>query len=125
VAGDIPEPVRTFLADHIDSVSLLDALLLVRAVPEKAWTATDVARALVTSETLASSQLVHLRRHGLMRQEGSSYTYAPTAEKAAAVDALADCYSRRRHTVIGLIYRPSSRSAVSLADAFRIRRDDR
>ena len=120
----IPASVRAFLAEHIDSVSLLDALLLVRAVPDRTWTASEVARALVTSETLAASQLDHLRRHGLVRREGDGYAYVPAAGDAATVDELADCYARRRHTVIGLIYRPVNRSATSLADAFRLRRDD-
>jgi hypothetical protein len=59
-----------------------------------------------------------------MRLDEGVYVYAPSGENAAAVDALADCYARRRHTVIGLIYRPAHRSASSLADAFRLRRDD-
>jgi hypothetical protein len=125
LAADIPAQVRTFLAAHIDSVSLLDTLLLVRAVPEKPWTASEVARALVTSDSLAAGQLDHLRRHELLRPTENGLSYAPSAEQAATVDALADCYARRRHTVIGMIYRPANRSASSLADAFRFKRDER
>src|SRR4051794_18566548 len=86
----IPPAVGAFLAEHIDSVSLLEALLLVRAIPERTWTADEVARVRVTSETLATAQLDHLRRHGLLRRHDGGYRYAPADEHTATVDALAD-----------------------------------
>jgi hypothetical protein len=121
--GDIPEAVRRFLVEHIDSVSLLDALLLIRATPEKRWTPAELGRALVTGERLAATQLRTLRDHRLVRDEDGAFRYAPAASEGGTIDALAECYARRRHTVIGLIYGSPTRGATSLADAFRLRRD--
>jgi hypothetical protein len=124
VAAEIPEHVRRFIARHVESVSLLDVLLLLRAVPDRQWTPAEVGRALVTSENLSAGQLDHLRAHGLLIERDGTYVYSPAAKEAASIDELAECYARRRHTVIGLILSPTSRSATSLADAFRLRRPE-
>lgn len=106
--ADIPAPVCRFLADCIDSVSLLDALLTIHASPGRSWTAAELGRARVSSEPLAAAQLEKLRGCGLLRAGDGGFVYAPAAEQAQMVDALADCYARRRHTVIGLIYRSTA-----------------
>ena len=105
----------------MESVSLLDALLLLRAVPDRPWSADEVGRALVTSANLARQQLEHLRAHGLATERDGAYSYDPGTE-GENIDELAECYARRRHTVIGLILSPTNRSATKLADAFRLRR---
>lgn len=122
MATDVPEGVRRFIARHVDSISLLDVLLLLRAVPGKRWTATEVGAALVTGEQPAAGHLEQLHTSGLVSREENEFLYAPSAEDGTAVDELAECYARRRHTVIGLIANSTNRSAVSLADAFRFRR---
>jgi hypothetical protein len=122
--SDIPVDVRQFLAEHIDSVAVLDVLLLLRAAPDKLWSAAEVGRALVTGEAPAATQLERLREHRLAVDVDGRYRYAPPADHEATVDALAECFARRRHTVIGLIYGATERSAATLADAFRVRRRD-
>jgi hypothetical protein len=103
MTADIPAAVRAFLAEHIDSVSLLETLLLMRSAPGRGWTPRDLAVALVSSETLAAAQLERLRRDGLLRRQERGYVYAPADDMAVVLDSLAGCYARRRHTVIGLI----------------------
>jgi hypothetical protein len=121
VAADLPPEVRAFIARHIDSASLLDALLLLRAAPEKAWSAAEVARALVTTESLAADQLNKLLASGLVVEQGDGVRFRPGAD-GSTVDELAECYAKRRHTVVGAIYGSDVRSATTLSDAFRIRR---
>jgi hypothetical protein len=122
--SEIPTDVRQFLAEHVDSVALLDVLLLLRAAPEKLWTPADVGRALVTGDAPAAMQLERLREHRLAVDVDGAYRYAPPADQEATVDALAECFARRRHTIIGLIYGATERSAATLANAFRLRRRD-
>jgi hypothetical protein len=123
--SDIPEPVRRFLAERIESVSLLDALLLLRATPDKAWTGAELGRALVTGERPASAQLEQLRGQKLVVLQDDAYRYSPSPGDGRTIDTLAECYARRRHTVIGLIYGGGrGRAPQSLADAFRIRREE-
>ena len=122
--ADLPESVRRFVAAHIDAVSLLDVLLLLRAAPDKAWTAAETARALVSTEAIAATSLERLARDRLARRDEDGYRYAPGRD-ADAVEQLADCYAKRRHTVVALIYGSDVRQATTLADAFSLRRRKR
>ena len=117
---DIPHHVRRFIAAHLDSVSLLEVLLLLHAEPERRWGPEDVGRALVTKPRTAAGFLRHLRDHGLAAEHDGTFRYA----RHRSVDALAECYAARRHTVIGVIFDRPDPAASALADAFRFRRED-
>lgn len=119
--SDIPDAVRRFIAAHVDSVSLLDVLLLLRAAPDKWWTAPETARALVTAEPMADAHLRRLASERLAEAGDEGFRYRP-AGAAQTVDLLADHFARRRHTVIALIYRSDARQAATLSDAFKLRR---
>ena len=124
MASDIPDEVRRFIAAHIDSVSLLDVLLLLRAAPDKDWTPAETGRALVTSESVAETHLRQLERQGLVKAGEGGFRYTPGGE-AASIEGLADCYAKRRHKVIALVYGSDVRQATTLADAFTLRRKKR
>jgi hypothetical protein len=117
----LPRSVERFIEQRLDSVALLETLLLVRAAPGRAWTAADVAHALVTRPEHAGAMLGQLAEHDLLAVDGAAYRYAP-GDLAADVEALAEAYATRRPTVIGLIFAPRDAGAEALADAFRIRR---
>jgi hypothetical protein len=117
----LPVAVERFIAQRIDSVALLEALLLVRAAPDRAWTAEDVGRALVTRPDHGQALLAQLVDQDLVVADGPTYHYAP-GDLAADVDALAECYATRRPTVVGLVFAPRDSDAQALADAFRLRR---
>jgi hypothetical protein len=121
VSEAVPEPVRRLIAEHIDSIAQLEALLLLRATPSMWWSDEDVARALVTRPKPAELLLAHLVRHGLAEERDETYHYAATGDLGAAVDMLADAYATRRPTVIGLIFSGPDPAVSSLADAFRLR----
>jgi hypothetical protein len=119
----VPAPVRRFIASHIVSVSQLEVLLLLRAAGDKAWTADEVARALVTQPEAAAGWLANLTESGLATHRGASYRYAPaTPELEETVDSLAESYANYRVAVISLIFARPSEGVTRLADAFRIRR---
>lgn len=119
--GALPESVVRFIAEHIDSTSQLDALLLLRAAPDKSWTAHEVGRALVTGDNAAEIHLQHLCTVGLAERAGESFTYSP-GRTDRTVDQLADAYAKRRHTVIAVIYSSDSRTVHTISEAFRLRR---
>ena len=114
------------ISRHIHSVEQLEVLLLCRAVPDKAWTPAEVARALVTGTDTASLRLVDLAERGLLRVEpggAKGYRYAPPNRRLdASVDELAEAYATRRVTVIGLIFSKPDDAATAFADAFLFRR---
>jgi hypothetical protein len=119
----VPAPVRGFIASHIVSVAQLEVLLLLRAATDKQWSASEVARALVTQPEAAAGWLEDLRSRGLASRSEGSYRYAPAnPELDQIVDALAESYANYRVAVIGLIFARPSERITSFADAFRIRR---
>jgi hypothetical protein len=126
-AGGIPESVRRLIADHVKSVEQLEVLLLLRAHPDRDWSGEEVSRTLQSQPESAAARLADLAARGFCAPSAESearYRYAPaTAALARAVDELADCYARRRHTVITLIFESPSDAIQSFADAFRLRKD--
>jgi hypothetical protein len=119
----VPTSVRGFIASHIVSVAQLEVLLLLRAAADKQWTATEVARALVTQQDAAAGWLEDLRHRGLASESAGRYRYSPANDDLdQIVDELAESYAKYRVAVIGLIFGRPSERVTRLADAFRIRR---
>ena len=124
---EIPETVRGFVAQHIDSAELLETLLLVHSGPERQWTPEEVARSIYTVPAGATRRLEQLVQMGLVSSNGApdpAYRYAPTRPALAAqVDALAAAYRVQRVAVINLIYNAPPDPLRSFADAFKLRKD--
>ncbi|MCY1073534.1 hypothetical protein [Archangium lansingense] len=126
-AGDLPEEVRRFITDHIDSVEQLEILLLLHQHPERSWTAESVARELRISALSADDRLKDMARSGILAKvQGSEveYRYAPSQQLGDVVAGLATAYAERRVTVINLIFSKPIDKIRTFADAFRLRRDD-
>jgi hypothetical protein len=124
----LPEEVRRFVVDHIDSVEQLEILLLLHGQRERTWTAETVARELRIAPISAGERLEEFLRGGLLtRTDGPpvEYRYAPGSTKLeAAVDGLSRAYSERRVTVINFIFSKPVDKIRTFADAFRLRKED-
>jgi hypothetical protein len=125
--AEIPESVRAFVAQNIDSAELLETLLLVRAGADRPWTPDDVARAIYTVPASATRRLEQLVAMRLASSSGGgdpSYRYAPgTPALAAEVDALAAAYRENRVAVINLVYTRPADPLRSFSNAFKLRKD--
>ncbi len=102
-----PENVRQFIGEHIDSINLLETLLLLRRNAGRNWTAQAVCRELYTSQEASSRRLQQLAELRLLSQEPAALTYQyrpATKELQDLVDRLDEAYRVRRVTVINLIY---------------------
>lgn len=123
----ISERVRAFVAQQIDSVVQLEALLLLHAHPQKEFEPADVARELRIDAAWAEPQLLELCRKGLLKCNEAStrlFRYAPASpELDATVSDLAQAYATRRVTIISLIFSKPPNPIRSFAEAFRLRRD--
>jgi hypothetical protein len=119
----VPKEVERFIATDIESVEQLEVLLLLRAAPEKQWTAQEVARALVFRVDSAADWLARMAERGLLAQFDNRYLFAPaTPEVTETIDALAESFAKYRVTVIALIFSKPSDRVRLFSDAFRIRR---
>ena len=125
--AEIPEVVRAFVAQNIDSAELLETLLLVHSDAGRPWTPDEVARSIYTVPASAIrrlEQLVTLRLASSSGGADPAYRYAPDSPALAAqVDALAAAYRANRVAVINLIYNRPPDPLRSFADAFKLRRD--
>lgn len=125
--ADIPEGVRAFIAQNIESAELLETLLLVHSGPGREWTPEEVARSIYTVPAGATRRLEQLVGMGLTTSSGAAdpaYRYAPaTPALAAQVDALAAAYRAHRVAVINLVYSRPPDPLRSFADAFKLRKD--
>jgi DNA-binding MarR family transcriptional regulator len=123
----IKQEVRTFLADHIDSVLELELLLLLRAHAQPSWTGAELAGELKIDRSWAAEQLAKFATRGILSRSDDAdprYRYAPaTPALDAIVAAVADAYASHRVTMIGLIFSKPTSTLKSFADAFRIRKD--
>jgi hypothetical protein len=122
---DFPEHVRRLLAEHVDSIEMLESMLLLRRLRPAALTADELSTRLYTSPRSAAMRLDDLQSAGLATRAGegaaATYTYASdSGDLDRAIADLEQIYAQRRTSVINFIYaRPSSRIRT-FADAFRI-----
>jgi hypothetical protein len=121
----LPEDVRRFIQASVPSVPYLEAVLLLRAEPKRAWSSAELARRLYVSETVGAALLEQLRDSGVAAETepGGGALYAPSAELAALLDQVATAYARDLVTVTRLIHSRIDRRAQQFADAFRFRKE--
>ena len=121
---DLPQDLRRFILTSIPSVPYLEALLLLRAEPQRSWSAGEAARRLYLPEQRGTELLTELVSAGVVRRESMGYRYSPaTGELAAILDQLAFHYSADLVGISDLIHSRVDKKAQQFADAFRIRKD--
>ena len=122
----IPEDLRRFVLTSIPSVPFLEALLLMRADPDRAWHRDTLARRLYVREKTAEDLLADLcrARVAVPCQDADAYRYAPAdAGLRERIDRLADVYATHLVEVTHLIHSSLDRKAQQFADAFKWRKD--
>lgn len=121
---EINDVLRAFVRKHVRSVGELEVLLWLRAHPQRAWTADEIARELRNNRNAATEYLRHFSRTGLAHEtEIGRYQYAEDATIHELVTALADAYAERPVSVVDLIYAEPRDQVQLLADAFKIKKD--
>lgn len=127
MTSGIPEDVRRFLLQCIDSVEQLEVLLHLYRTPEQSWSSDAIALALYSNPASIARRLAGLSSHGLLTLTSSSaYRYQPkTAELDATVSRLAETYRQRRVAVISIIASKPMENVRAFSEAFRLRKKDK
>jgi hypothetical protein len=124
----IPEKVRRFIVDHINSVESLEILLLLFADAGREWNASEVSRTLYTRLESAAAQLQALHRAKLLLAieggESPKYRFHAASPEADTVVELEKIYKARRVSVISFIYSKPTDPLRAFSDAFRLRKDE-
>lgn len=122
-APELAPDLRRFLLTSVPSVPYLEALLLLRAEPQRAWDAGQLARRLYVSEREGADLARQLRENGVAAGEGDGLRYAPAPELADVLERVAQAYAADLVGVSSLIHSRIDRRAQQFADAFRFRKD--
>jgi hypothetical protein len=127
-AAALPDDLRRFILTRIASVPHLEALLLLRAQPDRDWDTETVARRLYVAGRGAAKLLDELCDMGALAARGDgearTYQYRPQyGELAAMIERLAAAYASNLVGVSGLIHSKLDRQAQQFADAFTWRKD--
>lgn len=121
--GDLPDDVLRFIADRIDSVPHLEALLLLWEDPARRWTAEEIAARIYVSRELAERLLEDLARQGLVAGEAGGYAYeAGWDPSGKTMERVANSYSRQLVRVSSLIHSKASRGVREFARAFELKK---
>ena len=123
----IPNEVRQFLVDQIDSVMQLELVLLLHAEPARQWSAADIAAELRVDAGWVASQVDELCRRRILichKAAIAQYQFGPADPgTAGAIATLADLYATHRVSIISMIFSKPVDRLRSFADAFRLRKD--
>jgi predicted DNA-binding transcriptional regulator len=119
-----PAELRQFIAQHIESLAQLEALLLMRREPGRRWAPAELARTLYISDEMVRGMFAELERRGFVARDDESYFYAASGPLDDLLGELARHYQERRVAVITEIYSNPVKKVQTFADAFRLRRED-
>lgn len=124
MAGDhIPPELQRFILRHFESITELEALLLLRANPRPDWTLPNITARLYTREADVAAALGRLSSDGFLICEDGVYRYeCADADRKARVDQLAEFYATHLIPVTNLIH-SKLRRIQEFAGAFRFRKD--
>lgn len=126
MSDGFPAELREFIAQHVESLAQLEALLLMRNEPAKNWESAELAQRLYITSDMCAGILAGLARQGFIEpvSDGPAYRYRPRENLARLVDELATVYQQRRVAVITEIYSKPVNRVQTFADAFRLRREE-
>ena len=124
----IPPKVKRFISEYINSVELLEVLLLIRSAAKKEWSVDSISGELRSSPESVSKRLIYLCARGLVSRRDlpvPMYRYDPKREDLdMAIKGLAQAYAERRARVIDLIFSRPIDTLRNFSDAFKLRKDD-
>jgi DNA-binding GntR family transcriptional regulator len=116
--------VQEVVRSHIDSVEILEVLLLLVARPEMAFSAERVSEQLGTATHFARNRLRRLQDEGLVqRLDNDCFRVARDPGLLVTLSLLAETYRARPSDVVGLIHARPSELARVLEDTFNLQRE--
>ena len=119
----IPSDLREFILEHIESITQLEALVLLRGNPEGVWSVPKATARLYTTEEEVAAALVRLCESGLLSCEDEIFKYAPKNETLhRQAERLVALYATHLIPVTNLIH-SKLRRIQEFAGAFKFRKD--
>jgi DNA-binding FadR family transcriptional regulator len=124
---EIPARVLQFLAERIDTVPQLEALLLLWEDPQRLWSEEELAGRIYVSRPVAATILQALQRQQLVTAESAAavrYRYNPQWDPSGEVmPEVAASYRRHLVPLATLIHSRASTAVREFARAFDLKKD--
>jgi hypothetical protein len=121
---DIPEHVLQFIAEKIDTVPQLEALLLLWENKGRTWDCEELAARLYVRREVCGDVLNALQRRNLVKAEGAPprYSYDPSWDESGELMAqVANAYRRHLVQVATFIHSRGSSPVREFARAFDLK----
>lgn len=115
--------VRDFLLAHVDSIELLEVLMMLAAQPATSFTPEQVSDHLRTATSSARMRLQRLLDHQLVEKtDGDAFRLRRDGELLETLRQVADAYRDWRVTVVTLIYSRPTNAVLVFTDAFVLKK---
>ena len=124
---EISVNLKQFIFEFVDSVELIEVLLLIRNHSEKWFSAIQISAELRSNPKSITNRLGKLANIGLLEQDSDKdlFRFKPeTTQLSALVAELSNEYLLRRHAIFELIF-SSSKTARQFADAFIVNKPNK
>jgi DNA-binding IclR family transcriptional regulator len=125
--AEIPAVVLEFVAKRIDTVSELEALLIMSAEESRQWSADDIAARIYVAKPSADAVLHALQKRRLIVADdaGDSFRFSPaSAEERQAIFQTAAAYRAHLIPIATLIHKKASGPVQEFARAFSLKKDE-
>lgn len=125
MSSDFPENVREFMKNYINSVAILDLLIMIKNQPHRDWTATEVSAEMRTNPSYATLQLNQLVDAKVLdkSEPKGSYRYKNDSPHHDSIAQLEELYHLKKSSIINQIYSQPLDSLRDFANAFKIKKD--
>jgi hypothetical protein len=126
VPPEIPDRVLRFIAENIDSVPHLEALLLLSEHPGQSWSAEQVAARIYVRVDKAESILAALHRRRLVEHDADlpdTYVFSAADDRHQLVAEVNGTYRANVVVVTRFIHENASASVREFARAFDFKKD--
>lgn len=125
VETSIPQHLKEFLIECIESVSQLELLLIIFKTQNKKWNAAAMAREMRTHPSTALKQMNILSDKGILRKESEdTFIYTPeNSELHKKLVDLSELYNERPVAIVTFIYKSPTEKLKGFADAFKFKKD--
>lgn len=126
--SEMPEKLKLFIFQHIDSAELMDVLFYLRILKTDWASVLQITSEIRSSESSVLNRLNHLQSIGLIEvnsADATQFRYAPkTAELNEIVILLDEEYRVKRYQVLEFIF-SSAKQAKPFADAFILKKNSK
>lgn len=125
----LPDDVRRFLDEHIESLEQLEILRVIAEDPAREWRVSELAAEIQAEPSVAASHVTALAGRGLViasSREGETVARHGTAtpELGGRLAAVLTAYRERPVTMIKLVYARANERLRAFSDAFRLRKKE-